>query len=110
VKVLVVDDEPAVRDAIGRALKLDGFEVRTAVDGRDAIRSLPDVRPDAVLLDVDMPGGGGARAAVEIREAVAPVSDRAATERGATSSGSPSTWLRATWAGASRLALPPQSG
>ena len=58
-KVLVVDDEPAVRDAVGRALKLDGFDVQTAIDGRDAIRRLPDVRPDAVLLDVLMPGLDG---------------------------------------------------
>jgi two-component system, OmpR family, response regulator MprA len=50
-KVLVVDDEPAVRDSLQRALKLDGFDVQTATDGRDAIRRLPDVRPDAVLLD-----------------------------------------------------------
>src|ERR671935_203121 len=57
--VLAVDDEPAVREAVERALRLDGFEVRTAVDGRDAIRTLPDVRPDAVLLDVLMPGLDG---------------------------------------------------
>ena len=67
-KVLVVDDEPAVRDAVGRALKLDGFEVRTAVDGRDAIRRLLDVRPDAVLLDVLMPGLDGLEVCRRMRD------------------------------------------
>jgi two-component system response regulator MprA len=68
VKVLLVDDEPAVRDAVGRALKLDGFDVRTAVDGRDAIRRLPDVRPDAVLLDVLMPGLDGLEVCRRMRD------------------------------------------
>ena len=67
-KVLVVDDEPAVRDAVGRALKLDGFEVTTAVDGRDAIRRLPDERPDAVLLDVLMPGLDGLEVCRRMRD------------------------------------------
>jgi two-component system response regulator MprA len=67
-RVLVVDDEPAVRDALGRALKLDGFEVQTATDGRDAIRRLPDVRPDAVLLDVLMPGLDGLEVCRRMRD------------------------------------------
>jgi len=67
-KVLVVDDEPAVRDAVGRALRLDGFDVMTAIDGRDAIRRLPDVRPDAVLLDVLMPGLDGLEVCRRMRD------------------------------------------
>src|ERR671935_496497 len=53
--VLAVDDEPAVREAVERALRLDGFEVDVAGDGREAIRRLAVVRPDAVLLDVLLP-------------------------------------------------------
>jgi two-component system response regulator MprA len=67
-RVLVVDDEPAVREALGRALKLDGFDVQTAIDGRDAIRRLPDVRPDAVLLDVLMPGLDGLEVCRRMRD------------------------------------------
>ena len=51
---MVVDDEPAMRDALELALRLDGFDVELASDGRDAIRRLPVVRPDVVLLDVLM--------------------------------------------------------
>jgi two-component system response regulator MprA len=54
-RVLVVDDEPAVRESLERALRHDGFEVDLAADGREAIRRLAMVRPDAVLLDVLMP-------------------------------------------------------
>jgi two-component system response regulator MprA len=54
-RVLVVDDEPAVRESLERVLRHDGFEVDLAVDGREAIRRLALARPDAVLLDVLMP-------------------------------------------------------
>jgi two-component system response regulator MprA len=54
-RVLVVDDEPAVRESIERVLRHDGFEVAVAADGREAIRRLAVVRPDLVLLDVLMP-------------------------------------------------------
>ena len=52
---MVVDDEPAMREALELALRLDGFDVELASDGRDAIRRMPVVRPDVVLLDVLMP-------------------------------------------------------
>jgi two-component system response regulator MprA len=58
-RVLVVDDEPAVREAVERALRLEGFEVALAADGAEAVRRLAVVRPDAVLLDVLMPGIDG---------------------------------------------------
>jgi two-component system, OmpR family, response regulator MprA len=58
-RVLVVDDEPAVREAVERALRLEGFEVALAADGAEAVRRLTVVRPDAVLLDVLMPGIDG---------------------------------------------------
>src|SRR3981189_412563 len=54
-RVLVVDDEPAVRESLERVLRHDGFEVALAADGREAIRRLAAVRPDVVLLDVLMP-------------------------------------------------------
>jgi two-component system, OmpR family, response regulator MprA len=53
--ILVVDDESAVRDAIERALRLDGYHVDVAGDGREALETLDARAPDAVVLDVLMP-------------------------------------------------------
>jgi two-component system response regulator MprA len=58
-RILVVDDEPAVRSALERALRLDGYEVSLAADGRQALDALTGVAPDAVVLDVLMPEVGG---------------------------------------------------
>jgi two-component system, OmpR family, response regulator MprA len=55
VRLLVVDDDRSVRDALALVLGVDGFEVATAGDGREAIRSLSTRKPDAVILDVLMP-------------------------------------------------------
>ena len=44
-RILVVDDEPAVREALERILRLDGFEVALACDGREAVRSQAARRP-----------------------------------------------------------------
>jgi two-component system response regulator MprA len=54
-RILVVDDEPAVRDALQRVLRLEGFDVALACDGREAVRSQAAAPADAVLLDVLMP-------------------------------------------------------
>lgn len=54
-RVMVVDDEPAVRSSIERALKLEGYEVVTAPDGGEALRELAMAPPDAMVLDVLMP-------------------------------------------------------
>ena len=54
-RILVVDDEPAVRDALQRVLRLEGFEVEMARDGREAVRTQAATPADAVLLDVLMP-------------------------------------------------------
>jgi two-component system response regulator MprA len=58
-RLLVVDDEASVREALALVLDLSGFEVTTAVDGREAIRALGSDSPDAVILDVLMPGLDG---------------------------------------------------
>jgi two-component system, OmpR family, response regulator MprA len=60
VKILVVDDERAVRDSLKRALELEGYDVALATDGSDALEKLDhDSQPDAVILDVLMPGTDG---------------------------------------------------
>jgi two-component system response regulator MprA len=58
-RLLVVDDDPSVREALALVLDLNGFEVATAIDGREAIRTLAIDSPDAVILDVLMPGLDG---------------------------------------------------
>jgi len=55
VRVLVVDDEPAVRAAVTRALTLDGYEVVAAEDGPGALGAVRRERPELVVLDVLMP-------------------------------------------------------
>jgi two-component system response regulator MprA len=54
-RVLVVDDEPAVRRALERALRLDSYEVALAADGEEALDSLAATPADAVILDIAMP-------------------------------------------------------
>ena len=58
-RILVVDDERAVREAVGRALSLEGYDVEQAADGSAALAALGDLPPDAVVLDVAMPGMDG---------------------------------------------------
>jgi two-component system, OmpR family, response regulator MprA len=60
-KILVVDDERAVRESLMRALELEGYEVQLAEDGAQAIERLGagNGQPDAVVLDVLMPGIDG---------------------------------------------------
>jgi two-component system, OmpR family, response regulator MprA len=59
-KILVVDDERAVRESLRRALELEGYEIELATDGREALDLLgEDAEPDAVVLDVLMPGVDG---------------------------------------------------
>jgi two-component system response regulator MprA len=61
VKILVVDDERAVRESLRRALELEGYEIELAEDGRAALSRLEseEGQPDAVILDVLMPGVDG---------------------------------------------------
>ena len=68
-RVLIVDDEPAVRAALDRALRLDGYDVALAADGREALDRLADTRQDAVILDVAMPGVDGLEVCRRLRDA-----------------------------------------
>ena len=70
-KILVVDDERAVRESLRRALELEGYEIELAGDGREALSLLADdsPQPDAVILDVLMPGVDGLEVCRRLREA-----------------------------------------
>ena len=57
--VLVADDDRAVREALERALQLNGFDVALAADGNEALSATADRTPDALVLDVMMPGYDG---------------------------------------------------
>jgi two-component system KDP operon response regulator KdpE len=56
-KVLIVDDEQDIRDALGRKLRREGFDVVLCGDGLEALRAFHAERPDLVILDIVMPGG-----------------------------------------------------
>ncbi|HEX2691116.1 MAG TPA: response regulator [Kofleriaceae bacterium] len=58
-RVLVVDDEPMVRDTLGQLLTSEGYVVDLAVDGMTALERVRAARPDAILLDLMMPGMNG---------------------------------------------------
>jgi two-component system, OmpR family, response regulator len=58
-RVLVVDDEAALTELISLALRYEGWDVRTAGDGTDAVRTARDFRPDAVVLDMMLPDFDG---------------------------------------------------
>jgi two-component system response regulator MprA len=88
-RILVVDDEPAVRTSLDRALRLAGYDVALAEDGEAALDALAAARQDAVVLDVAMPGvdglevcrrmrAGGDRTAVLMLTARDAVDDRVA--------------------------------
>ena len=57
--VLVVDDDPQLREALSRALELDGYDVSTASNGAKALDAISSSRPDVMVLDVMMPYVGG---------------------------------------------------
>jgi two-component system response regulator MprA len=67
--ILVVDDEPAVRRALERALRLDSYEVELAEDGEQALDRLSERPADAVVLDVMMPGIDGIEVCRRMRAA-----------------------------------------
>ena len=69
-RILVVDDDAAVRDSLRRALQLEGYEVRLAGDGSEALARLEgDADADAVVLDVLMPRVDGLEVCRRLRSA-----------------------------------------
>ncbi len=66
-RVLVVDDEPNIREVLSAYLKADGFGVTEAVDGESAVAAVRADPPDLVLLDIMLPGIDGLEALRQIR-------------------------------------------
>ena len=67
-EILIVDDERMIREGLKMTLQGEGFAVRTARDGDDALKKVAEKRPDLVLLDVMMPRMNGFRCCEEIRK------------------------------------------
>src|SRR3954451_1761500 len=72
-RILVADDEVAVRDALGRALSSEGYDVAFARDGRETLAAVEKDEPDAAVLDVMMPPPDGLEVCRRLRAADNPL-------------------------------------
>lgn len=68
-RILVVDDDRAVRESLRRSLAFNGYQVDLAADGKDALDAVSQRRPDAMVLDVMMPRLDGLEVCRRMREA-----------------------------------------
>ena len=68
VRVVVVDDSDDAAETLAMALRLDGYSVWIARDGREALTVIEGCSPHCVLLDVDMPGLDGSELSKRLRE------------------------------------------
>ncbi|MBU1670703.1 MAG: response regulator [Actinobacteria bacterium] len=73
-RVLLIDDDPDIRQSVMIALKLEGYEVIAAADAEQGYRAATIERPDLIILDVEMPGMNGPEVLKWIRQN--PVSSR----------------------------------
>jgi two-component system, OmpR family, response regulator ResD len=80
--VLVVDDEPMVREVITRYLERDGYRVASVADGAAALRWLEAGRPDLVILDLMLPSVDGLSVLARLRETAAGLPVIVVTARG----------------------------
>ncbi len=67
IRVLVVDDEPTLTDLLQMALRYEGWEVKTAADGRHALTLAREFRPDAIVLDMMLPDIDGMQVLSRVR-------------------------------------------
>lgn len=67
-RILVVDDEPNINDLISTSLKFSGFDVRSAMNGAEALTVAEEFKPHALVLDVMMPGMNGFEVCEKLRK------------------------------------------
>ena len=68
-RILIVEDDRAVRDALRRVLTLAGYDAATADDGAEALDQVAQRLPDAVVLDIGLPGVDGLEVCRRLRRA-----------------------------------------
>jgi DNA-binding response OmpR family regulator len=66
-KILIIDDEPDVVDVLTERLRLQGFDVEYATDGKTGFEKARDFLPDVILMDVIMPGWSGFETANQLK-------------------------------------------
>ncbi len=67
-KILLIDDEPLIRDGLKQILELKGYTVKTASDGKEAIQYLNNNCPDIVITDIIMPERDGIEVIVSVKK------------------------------------------
>jgi len=68
-RILVVDDEESIHLLFRDELENDGYEVHSAMNGEEALRLVPALNPDLVILDIQMPGLNGIEVLRKLKEA-----------------------------------------
>lgn len=67
-RILLVDDEPLIIDSLSYSLEREGFEVNSAIDGKQALDSVEDFKPDLIVLDLLLPDISGFEVCRRLRE------------------------------------------
>ena len=70
IRVVVVDDEQSLADLVAMGLKYEGWDVKTAANGQQALQAVREFRPDAVVLDIMLPDIDGLEVLRRMREHV----------------------------------------
>lgn len=66
-KILIIEDEPQIRKLLNMSLSTNGFKIHEAVNGREGVSFVSNIRPDLILLDIGLPDIPGQRVLKEIR-------------------------------------------
>ena len=67
-KILIVDDQPGIRQLLSEILKEEGYAIHNAINGMEGINKFEEIKPDVILLDMKMPGMDGIEVLDEIKK------------------------------------------
>lgn len=68
VKILIIDDQPGIRQLLSEILKEEGYSIYNAINGMEGISKIEEVKPDVILLDMKMPGMDGIEVLSELKQ------------------------------------------